>query len=90
MSFDPVTFLFLIPALAAVVIALDRMERGGDAVHVTGTSAVQQVRDRYGLPVYAIATLDDLLSYLENSAQRDESHAAHRTRIADYRSRFGT
>jgi len=75
---------------AAVLIALDRMERGGDAVHVTGISAVQQVRERYGLPVYAIATLDDLLGFLEDSAQRDRSHAAHRTRIADYRSRFGT
>jgi orotate phosphoribosyltransferase len=75
---------------AAVVIALDRMERGGDAVHVTGTSAVQQVRDRYGLPVHAIATLDDLLDFLENPQTCDQSHAAHRTRIADYRSRFGT
>ncbi len=75
---------------AAVIIALDRMERGGDAVHVTGNSAVQQVQERYGLPVYAIATLDDLLGYLENPQQRDQSHTAHRIRIADYRSRFGT
>ncbi len=74
---------------AAVLIALDRMERGGDAVNVTGTSAVQQVRDRYGLPVHAIATLDDLLGYLEKQQEGDESHTAHRTRIADYRSRFG-
>jgi orotate phosphoribosyltransferase len=75
---------------AAVVIALDRMERGGDAVHVTGTSAVQQVRERYGLPVYAIATLDDLLGFLEHSQQQDQSHTAHRIRIADYRRRFGS
>ena len=75
---------------AAVVIALDRMERGGDAVQVTETSAVQQVRDRYGLPVYAIATLDDLLEFLEDPHQADFGHTAHRARIADYRSRFGT
>lgn len=75
---------------AAVMIALDRMERGGDAVHVTDASAVQQVRDRYDLPVYAIATLDDLMSYLENSPEGDRSHTAHRFRIADYRGRFGT
>lgn len=75
---------------AAVLIALDRMERGGDAVQVSGTSAVQEVRDRYSLPVHAIATLDDLLGYLEDSRQSDRSHAAHRTRIADYRCRFGT
>jgi len=75
---------------AAVLIALDRMERGGDAVQVTDTSAVQQVRDRYGLPVYAIATLEDLLDFLEDPQQPDPVHAAHRVRIADYRSRFGT
>ncbi len=75
---------------AAVLIALDRMERGGDAVRVTGTSAVQEVRDRYGLPVHAIATLDDLLAYLDGSQEGDGSHAAHRTRIADYRDRFGS
>jgi orotate phosphoribosyltransferase len=75
---------------AAVLIALDRMERGGDAIRVAGTSAVQQVRDRYGLPVYAIATLDDLLGFLDNPQQPDPVLAAHRSRIADYRSRFGT
>lgn len=75
---------------AGVLIALDRMERGGDAVHVAGNSAVQQVRERYGLPVYAIATLDDLLAFLDKLAPSDESHTAHRIRIADYRRRFGT
>jgi orotate phosphoribosyltransferase len=75
---------------AAVLIALDRMERGGDAVTVTGLSAVEQVRQTYGLPVYAIVTLDDLLAFLDDPQQRDQSHTAHRARIADYRSRFGT
>jgi len=75
---------------AAVVIALDRMERGGDAVHVTGTSAVEEVRERYGLPVYAIATLQDLLDCLESMQHSQPAHAAHRARIADYRSRFGS
>jgi orotate phosphoribosyltransferase len=75
---------------AAVLIALDRMERGGDAANPTGLSAVQQVRETWGLPVYAIATLDDLLAYLDDPQQRDQSHTAHRARIADYRRRFGT
>jgi orotate phosphoribosyltransferase len=75
---------------AGVLIALDRMERGGDAVQVSGSSAVQQVRERFGLPVYAIATLENLLEFLENSQQCEQSHAAHRTRIADYRRRFGS
>jgi orotate phosphoribosyltransferase len=75
---------------AAVLIALDRMERGGDAANPTGLSAVQQVRETWRLPVYAIASLDDLLSYLDDPQHRDQSHTAHRARIADYRSRFGT
>ncbi len=44
---------------AGVLIALDRMERG------TGTlSAVQEVRDQFGIPVISIATLDDLVAFL--------------------------
>lgn len=47
---------------SAVVIALDRMERG------TGTlSAVQEVRDAYGIPVLAVANLTDLIAYLADS-----------------------
>lgn len=46
-----------------VVIALDRMERGqGDL------SAVQEVQRNYGIPVVSIATLDDLLGYLQKEA----------------------
>jgi orotate phosphoribosyltransferase len=47
-----------------VVIALDRMERGlGDL------SAVQEVQKNYGIPVIAIATLDDLLGYLQGETE---------------------
>lgn len=46
----------------AVVIALDRMERG------QGTeSAVQEVRRRFGIPVISIVDLDDLIAFLSNS-----------------------
>lgn len=45
---------------AGVVIALDRMERGAGTL-----SAVQEVVQTYGIPVFAIATLDDLLTYLQ-------------------------
>jgi orotate phosphoribosyltransferase len=43
----------------AVVIALDRMERGAGQ-----QSAVQEVRSQFGIPVISIATLDDLLAFL--------------------------
>ena len=44
---------------AGVLIALDRMERGQ-----AERSAVQEVRDTYGIPVVAIATLDDLMAFI--------------------------
>ncbi len=45
---------------AAVVIALDRMERGAGSA-----SAVQEASTLFSLPVLAIATLDDIVRYLE-------------------------
>ncbi len=64
-----------------VVIALDRQERGRDAL-----SAADEVRQLLGLPVVAIAGLDDLLTYLAN----DAALAAHRKRVSDYRDAYGT
>jgi orotate phosphoribosyltransferase len=65
---------------AGVLIALDRMERG------TGErSGVQEVRDTYGIPVVAIATLDDLMQFI---ADRPELVAAGPA-VADYRARYG-
>ena len=46
-----------------VVIALDRMERGQGEL-----SAVQEVQSKYHIPVVSIATLDDLLGYLQDNA----------------------
>jgi orotate phosphoribosyltransferase len=63
-----------------VLIALDRMERG------TGTaSAVQEVRERYGMPVVAIATLDDVMDFLADRPQM----ATQRAAVSDYRARYG-
>ena len=65
---------------AGVLIALDRMERGpGEA------SAVQDVRDMHGLPVVAIATLDDVMAFI---AKRPDL-AAHATAVTEYRARYG-
>ena len=65
---------------AGVVIALDRMERG------TGTqSAVEEVRERFGIPVIAVATLEDLIAYLGDSPQL----AANLDAVKAYRSRHG-
>jgi orotate phosphoribosyltransferase len=65
---------------AAVVICLDRMERGTGAL-----SAVQEVRETYGIPVVAIANLDDLLAYLTDTPGYEDSLGA----ITAYRSEYG-
>lgn len=65
---------------AGVVIALDRMERGGSHL-----SAVQEVRERFGMPVIAVATLEDLIAYLSDSADLVANLGAVRA----YRERYG-
>jgi orotate phosphoribosyltransferase len=63
-----------------VVIALDRMERGrGDL------SAVQEVERDYGIPVIAVASLEDLLAFLQQRAD----FGAHREAVAAYRREYG-
>jgi orotate phosphoribosyltransferase len=63
-----------------VAIALDRLERG-----VGERSAVQEVREHFGLPVIAIADLDDLVEYL--SAKPDL--APQLIAIEQYRQLYG-
>jgi orotate phosphoribosyltransferase len=71
----------------AVLIALDRMERGGSGESLSTHSAVADFEREYGLPVIAIATLDDLLQYLHSCA--DTVQHGHFARVAAYRERFG-
>ncbi|MFT3663744.1 orotate phosphoribosyltransferase [Piscinibacter sp.] len=71
-----------------VAIALDRQEKataddGADAPW----SAVQYVQQRLGLPVAAIATLADLLQYLNASA--DAGLRSHLGAVSAYRERYG-
>ncbi|WP_305073118.1 orotate phosphoribosyltransferase [Propionivibrio sp.] len=65
---------------AGVVIALDRMERGTGEL-----SAVQEVEQDYGIPVVAVATLDDLMAFLR---QRPD-FSAHEAAVARYRQNYG-
>jgi orotate phosphoribosyltransferase len=65
---------------AGVLIALDRQERGQAEL-----SATQEVSRDYGLPVTAIATLEDILETLR--ARHDGR--AHVDRIEEYRRRYG-
>ncbi|HXC37863.1 MAG TPA: orotate phosphoribosyltransferase [Burkholderiales bacterium] len=65
---------------AAVAICLDRMERGTGQL-----SAVQEVRQNYAMDVVAIATLDDLLGFLEHSDEFRQNSAA----VQRYRDTYG-
>ena len=65
---------------AGVLIALDRMERGTGAL-----SAVQEVRETYGIPVTAIATLDDVMAFI--GAREDL--AKWRDAVTAYRAQYG-
>ncbi|MCE1240881.1 MAG: orotate phosphoribosyltransferase [Azonexaceae bacterium] len=65
---------------AGVLIALDRQERGQGEL-----SAVQEVQRDYGIPVIAVASLGDLMAYLQNNP----SFAEYRTAVAAYRERYG-
>lgn len=66
--------------LAGVAISLDRMERG------TGEkSAVQEVEERYGIPVITIANADDLLAYLKGEPEL----APYLDAIQEYRRHYG-
>ena len=71
----------------AVLIALDRMERGGPDDNLSTHSAVEDFERDYGMPVISIATLTDLLQYLESHA--DPALNACFARVAAYRERYG-
>ena len=71
----------------AVLIALDRMERGGTDDNLSVHSAVEDFERDYGLPVISIATLADLLQYLQTNA--DPALKAHFARVVAYRERYG-
>lgn len=65
---------------SAVLIAFDRMERGR-----AERSAVQELEQDFGVPVVAIATLDDLMAFV---ADRSEL-AMQGNAISAYREQYG-
>jgi orotate phosphoribosyltransferase len=69
----------------AVLIAMDRMERAGPEGGLSAHSAVQDVEQKYGLPVVTIASLTDILSLLDSSAE----FAQHKDAVLAYRQRYG-
>jgi orotate phosphoribosyltransferase len=73
---------------AAVLIALDRMERSGKDGALSENSAVQEVAREFGIPVISIASLDDLFTYLSGDSAGAEL-GQHKEAVAAYRTRYG-
>jgi orotate phosphoribosyltransferase len=70
-----------------VAIALDRQEKATEGGRDVEWSAVQYVTGQLSLQVAAIATLEDLLQYLETGG--DASLHAHAVPVKAYRERYG-
>lgn len=67
---------------AGVVIALDRQERARDS----SSSAVQDVENRHGIPVYPIVTMETMIEYLK---QTTEKHQVDLDPLVCYREQYG-
>jgi orotate phosphoribosyltransferase len=72
---------------AAVLLALDRQERGGDANTIKSHSAVQEVRELYGIPVFSIANLSHLMNFLQHTP--NAGLAKYQDAVLAYRQQYG-
>ena len=65
--------------LAGIVIALDRKEKGQDE-----RSAVQQINDDFGVPVYSLVDIDDIIAFLQAKGE-----SKHLVNMMAYRQKYG-
>lgn len=65
---------------AAVMIALDRQERGQGEL-----SAIQEVERDFGIPVISIVTLEQIMAFLQDDAELQ----AYLPAVAAYRAEYG-
>ena len=74
---------------SGVLIALDRMEKGGNAEVMTETSAVQDVEKTLGIPVVSIANLAALLSFMDGTSDTAKAASAYKDAVKTYRQKYG-
>ncbi len=74
---------------SGVLIALDRQERGGNAEVLTETSAVQDVEQTFNMPVVSIASLNDLLDFMDGESPAAKAASQYRDAVAAYRTKYG-
>lgn len=65
---------------AGVLIALDRQERGAGEL-----SAIQEVKEEFGIPVVSIIKLEQVLAFLQSRPDFSE----HADKVAAYRDEYG-
>lgn len=65
--------------LAGIVIALDRKEKGQDE-----RSAVQQIQDDFGVPVYSLVDIDDIIGFLKAQGATE-----YLEKMQTYRQQYG-
>lgn len=65
---------------AGVMISLDRNEKG-----TSEQSAVDEVQSRHSIPVKAIATLEDMMTYIQGHEELEQ----YLTAVKAYQSRYG-
>lgn len=74
---------------AGVLIALDRCERTGTDGSLSELSAVAAFERTFGIPVIAVARLDDLLEFIDSDSPLAAELRPHRQAMLDYRRRYG-
>lgn len=74
---------------SGVVIALDRMEKGGTAEEMTEHSAVQEVEKLYQMPVISIINLKDLLAFMDEDTPMAQQAKPFKDAVVAYRARYG-
>ena len=70
--------------LTGVLIALDRQEKGNGEL-----SAIQEVERDFGTKVISIVSLGDVITYLEEKAETDDSVTTELAMIKKYREQYG-
>ncbi|WP_339056389.1 orotate phosphoribosyltransferase [Candidatus Regiella endosymbiont of Tuberolachnus salignus] len=71
-------------SLAGVMIALDRQERGDQAI-----SAVQEVEQCYQCKVFSIVTLSDVITYLTNLEEEEPKWVKQLNAMNEYHRDYG-
>lgn len=73
----------------AVLIALDRVERGGAVGSLSSQSAVQAFEREFGIPVISIASFNDLMQFLDSDSTIARDARAYRSAMEQYRATYG-